>query len=354
MASDWRLLATPLRRHACLACGLLATRTQFSSGLFEDHYALYAHSPTDVRRERERQRAYARWILDACHRAGKTAQPRFVLDVGCGNGSLLLALKAHWPSATLIGCDPSAEAVAHAAGAGCTIWQGTASSVPSRVQADVVVSVNVIEHTDDPLAFLRNLRGGLTDDGTLVLICPDGGKPGVELLIADHVHSFAARHLCSLLERAGLAPRDVEQAPTALGSFQLIIAGTAQAAPEALSPLTTVDVSACRSYLQQWSALDAQLLSRIGDGGVSCFGIGEAAGLLRAYTPRTWQRVRSCTADEVRPSSRFGSLPAVPLEQISADATLLLAVRPQDQPGLAARLSSRFARVISWHDLIEV
>ena len=110
---------------------------------------------------------------------------------------------------------------------------------------------------------------------------------------------------------------------------------------------------ACSAYLQRWSALDGQLVSRLGDGGVSCFGVGEAAGLLRAYAPRTWQRVRSCTADELPESSRFGLVPAVPLDQLAGDEPLLLGVRPQDQPGLVERLSSRFARIISWHDLIE-
>jgi hypothetical protein len=81
--------------------------------------------------------------------------------------------------------------------------------------------------------------------------------------------------------------------------------------------------------------------------------VGEAAALLRAYTPRTWQRVRWCTADEVPGSSRFGLVPVVPLDQLAGDEPLLLGVRPQDQPGLVERLSSRFARIITWHDLIE-
>ena len=77
------------------------------------------------------------------------------------------------------------------------------------------------------------------------------------------------------------------------------------------------------------------------------------AGLLRAYAPRTWQRVRSCTADELREPSRFGLVPAIPLAHLAGDEALLLGVRPQDQPRLVERLSSRFARIISWHDLIE-
>ena len=41
----------------------------------------------------------------------------------------------------------------------------------------------------------------------------------------------------------------------------------------------------------------------------------------------------------------------MPLAQLAGDEALLLGVRPQDQPRLVERLSSRFARIISWHDL---
>jgi SAM-dependent methyltransferase len=324
------------------------------SGLFEGGYSLYAHAPFAAPRERRRQQLYARWIARALERAGRSTPPQSVLDVGCGNASLLLALGEEWPSATMLGCDPSAEAVAHASAAGCKVWQGSSSSLPADLQADLVVSVNVIEHTDDPVAFLQDARRRLSRDGTLVLICPDGAQPGVELLIADHAYSFASSHVSKILERAGLASRLVETAPPELGSFAMFI-GDSRLRPSAqpVRPMA-IDVGRLHSYLERWSALDDQLVSRLGDGGVSCFGVGEAAGLLRAYAPRSWQRVRSCTADEVPGSSRFGMVPVVPLDQLGGDEQLLLGVRPRDQPGLVERLSPLFTSVISWHDLIEV
>ena len=352
MASDWRVLPVPLQKRACAVCGLVSSATPARAGFFERGYSLYAHAPSASPREHRRQQLYARWIAQAYRRTAQLPQPQSVLDVGCGNGSLLLALGDEWPSATLAGCDPSAEAVAHASAAGCRVWQGTASSLPTDLQVDVVVSVNVIEHLDDPLAFLRDLVSRLNRDGMLVLICPDGARPGLELLIADHAYSFAPSHLATILERVQLGPRHLQPAPTDLGSFQMIIAGK----PSGASTPTVraaIDSSRLRAYLQRWSALDDQLVSRLGDGGVSCFGVGETAGLLRAYAPRTWQRVRSCTADEITESSRFGLIPAVPLDQVADDEPVMLGVRPQDQPGLVERLSSRFAHVISWHDLIE-
>jgi hypothetical protein len=186
----------------------------------------------------------------------------------------------------------------------------------------------------------------------LVLICPDGARPGLELLIADHTYSFASSHLAAILERVQLGPRHLEPAPTNLGSFQMAVAGH-RSGTSTPTVWAANDSSRLHAYFQRWSALDGQLVSRLGDGGVSCFGVGEAAGLLRAYAPRTWQSVRSCTADEITESSRFGLIPTVALDQLANDEPVMLGVRPQDQPELVERLSSRFARVISWHDLIE-
>src|SRR4029453_12758983 len=88
-------------------------------------------------------------------------------------------------------------------------------------------------------------------------------------------------------------------------------------------------------YLERWKQLDDQLLTRI-EGPLVCFGAGEAAGLLRAYAPRAWKSVRACTIDGA-PRGRFGELPILPLDAVAADVTVLVGVRPSDQPRLAER-----------------
>jgi hypothetical protein len=83
-----------------------------------------------------------------------------------------------------------------------------------------------------------------------------------------------------------------------------------------------------------------------------CFGAGEAAGLLRAYAPRAWASVRACTVDG---DSRggFGALSMIPLDSVPAGETILVGVRPADQPHVAERLAARFARVVTWYDLVD-
>jgi SAM-dependent methyltransferase len=344
MASDWRIVDEPLARVVCDACGLAWRRPSVDAGsLFTSGYTLYAHQPGGTR-ERGRQDEYARWLTRVI-----TAAPARVLDVGCGNGSLLRALRPLWPRAALLGCDPSPESVAHGSGDDLRLWPGTTTDLPPGLDADLVVSVNVIEHTPDPLAFLRELRQVVSPDGRLAIVCPDGGRPGVELLFADHLYSLARPHLESLVRRAGLHVVDASLAPESLGAFQMIVATPGDAART--SPPSVAQVAGRAAYLQQWRTLDERLAPRL-EPPVICFGAGEAAGLLRAYAPRAWSLVTGCTIDDATEGT-FGDLPMIPLDRIDAGRSVLLGVRPSDQRRLAERLRQRFSRVVAWYDLVD-
>ena len=362
MASDFRVVNERLARVLCAACGLVRRDPSASTGasFYASGYTLYAHPPGDAR-EQTRQQEYARWIAQGIGRV-----PRRVLDIGCGNGSLLRALKVHWPGAALLGCDPSRESIAQGFGGDLRLWTGTASNLPSDITADLVIAVNVIEHTIDPSAFLTALRNALQPDGMLVIVCPDGGRPGLDLLFVDHVYSFGREHLGTLLSRAGLQRLGASQAPRSLGAFQMAI-GRRRDASQTRPIHAPARVEDVKGYLERWRSLDDRLLARTkgpssgaaGAADVVCFGAGEAAGLLRAYAPRVWSSVRACTADVVptaqpgQPAPTFGELPFVPLDSVRSEETVLVGVRPADQAQVARRLAARFTHVVTWYDLVD-
>jgi SAM-dependent methyltransferase len=347
MLSDLRVVDVPLDKHACVTCGLVTRRPVGISALFESGYKLYDHAP-GAPRESARQSAYAKWLASQVDHP-----PQSVLDLGCGNGSLLLSLHQQWPDAELRGIDPSQESIARAREAGIDAHCGRVGHIQLE-PADLVVSVNVVEHVEDPSAFVGSMTTLVSPGGSLLLACPDGGRAWLELLFVDHMWSFAGSHLARLASSAGLDVASWAQAPSALGSFQLLRLTRPGATRSVRAPSVPEGLTAAkRDYLRAWGSLDRHLLKLSeGAAALACFGIGEAAGLLRAYAPDTWQRVHVCVADN--PEQRvFGEVPVIDYTGGRLDWPVLIAVRPDSQHAVAQRLLAAGCSVIQWNDLVE-
>lgn len=120
-----------------------------------------------------------------------------VLDVGCGTGlALTLPLAQALPAVRFTGVDSDAESIRFADARG---RPNVRFLLPHQLEAqarfDVVIASEVLEHVEEPGAFLVELRERLAPGGSLVVTLPNGYGP-FELAAA-----FEA-----LLELAGLLP----------------------------------------------------------------------------------------------------------------------------------------------------
>jgi SAM-dependent methyltransferase len=353
MLSDGRLVERPLEKADCAVCGAVGHCQPPSVAevvaTFESGYSLCAHAPGRPE-EDARQRAYADWIAESI----APAAPSRLFEIGCGNGSLLRALASRFPGAEAGGVDPSPEAVEHARSAGLAARRGFAADTAQEIRdRDLVLSVNVVEHTADPVAFLRALAAIASEDGRIVVICPDGGTPSSELLVFDHLHSFTDGALACLAGEAGLRVLSSRPAPATLGAFRMHVFGRGRDARPPEPGVLDALHAARAAYLQSWARLDDVLRERAGHDRLTGFGTGEAAFLLRAYAPRTWARVVRCTVDHPNASS-FCGLPVVPLPSTDPGSgeAVLLAVRPRDQDKVAGRLAGQWARIVRWDDIV--
>ena len=81
-----------------------------------------------------------------------------LLDVGCGSGALLSAVKNTCPDIKLYGLDVSKYAAEHASQF-AEVYAGNLKDAKySDNQFDVIATYHVIEHVKDPIPFLKNIK----------------------------------------------------------------------------------------------------------------------------------------------------------------------------------------------------
>ena len=116
-------------------------------------------------------RARSRLVVSALREAIGSARGRSVLDIGCGTGFLLAAIER--AGFTVAGLDMHLEGLryARARTAGALLCD-SATRVPFSAQFDAVTLCDVIEHTGDDVALLREAASALRPGGALVATVP--------------------------------------------------------------------------------------------------------------------------------------------------------------------------------------
>src|SRR2546423_14400835 len=116
-----------------------------------------------------RRRIIERFVAAVCREIGKR-KPR-ILDVGCGTGANLQMLAKHGASE---GVDVSGEALDFCRARGLSkVKQGAAESLPYEdASFDLVTGLDVVEHLDDDVAGLKEMRRVLRPRGRALLFVP--------------------------------------------------------------------------------------------------------------------------------------------------------------------------------------
>jgi SAM-dependent methyltransferase len=112
-----------------------------------------------------------RTVLDVVIAELGLPHPARILDAGCGSGRNMVDL-AHRGAVTGIELSPTSVAVARGRDAG-EVVEGSVLEMPfSDASFDLAVSLDVIEHLEDDLAALRELRRTVAPGGALLVTVP--------------------------------------------------------------------------------------------------------------------------------------------------------------------------------------
>lgn len=154
---------------------------------------------------------WQRIFFDRVHKALLTyiasiSTPQTILDVGCGTGRLLRAAQKQWPTATLIGVDPTQGMidVARQLTSNASFHLGTAESLPlPDATADIVLSTLSFHHWQDQLAGIREIKRVLRPHGQFFLV--DAYTPAWLAPLIRHNPTRKPEQVRDLFTTAGLA-----------------------------------------------------------------------------------------------------------------------------------------------------
>ena len=110
----------------------------------------------------------------------RESEPESVLDFGCGAGTYVTApLAEEFPHIRFVGVDADAESIYYAQQQYLmeNLRFASVGSEEALATYDMVIASEVIEHVDEPVAFLKMLVDRLNPDGRLLLTLPNGYGP---------------------------------------------------------------------------------------------------------------------------------------------------------------------------------
>lgn len=172
-----------------------------------------------------------RTLFDRVHQAvlqriGDDGAMESILDVGCGTGRLLRAIKQRWPNVQLIGVDAAEGMVeiAQQLTPGAVFHVGRAEVLPlPDASMDVVLSTMSFHHWSDQAVGVCEVARVLRPGGRFLLADVSVAAPLAKLIRSPRVHTPAS--LRNLFAQAAL---EVVQQQAIFSPFVLVTVGRHQ------------------------------------------------------------------------------------------------------------------------------
>jgi SAM-dependent methyltransferase len=148
-------------------------------------------------------------IFQLVSAATRSLAPGFrVLEVGCGNGTVLGALEQACPAGTVFGMDLFSEGLSFASSQGRKrLLQGDAHNPPFNIDFDVIGAFDVIEHLPDDEKILHDFHRMLRPGGKLIVTVPAYRWLWSEFDdVSHHCRRYHRPELQTKLHAAGFTP----------------------------------------------------------------------------------------------------------------------------------------------------
>ena len=354
-----RLVEQPLGKSVCLNCGLTQrVRSEFLglTSFYETDYASYFERPGTEKYHSKRYQQLVGWMIESLQHS---LDFKKVLDVGCGQGWAMDALASHYQNIKISGIEPSHHNSAIARKKGHNIVEGKIEEVSIDVKYDLIYSNNVIQHTNNAKSFISDARNLLKDDGIIIITCPDGSNPNIELFFCDHNYSFLPENLIALGKELGFTTTILKKSKEnpALPPAQLLLLTNNDHYRKDQGHHYINNGDHIRSIAQNKSRyiglldeLETYLSKKIsGYSHVFNFGASFWTSVLAGYFPDYWRRVEACIVDKNDGGEEFIGKEIIEVKDIEQieNAIVVLGTSPATHDTLDEKLKDRFD-IVRW------
>ena len=355
------IVEQPLGKSLCLECGFVQRNRFPFLGLgqyYQDDYASYYERPGTEPFHRKRYQSLLEWMSGYL---GESFMFSRVLDVGCGQGWMMEAISERYPGVHVAGIEPNGHNASIARAKGYSVAETKLESASRDQRFDLVYSNNVLQHVNDAARFLADMRSCLDDHGVMIVTCPDGSRPSIDLIWTDHNYSFLPQNLVALGKELGFATVRVDSSadnPSLPPALLLLLTDNPayrEAEAPGYRPLSEEDVRGAHrdksDYLSRFAELNEFLAQQISDAShVYNFGASYWTSVLAAYCPDYWEKVEACVIDKSDDVKQFMNRPIMELSEIGGvdGPVLVLGTAPLGHEQLEARLQP-YARVVGWN-----
>lgn len=137
-----------------------------------------------------------------------------VLDLGCGSGEIIVALKRRFPKLIAHGIDINPSAKEAEKFADVKIRVGQFPDTSFNVKYDLVILSGFLEHQKNPILFLKQIKKIIKSNGTIFVEIPDAfsiltkrqdlaQKRVHDIMNDEHLHHFSLNSLLKVVGKAG-------------------------------------------------------------------------------------------------------------------------------------------------------
>jgi SAM-dependent methyltransferase len=201
----------PVRLVSCASCGFVYSTPRptelFMSDFYRNRYLAFYEGCKQLTERYVRSHCLREAAVDRLIRYEDLIPRRgSVLDVGCGPGFYLHAVRTAHADATVLGIEPGSMQAQYARDVlQVALFEGQYQQFVSSSKYDLVTAFHVAEHVHDLVGFLGFLRRSVTDEGYVVIESPNlgGTWPDMGMFHIAHFYAFTPESIARLARQTG-------------------------------------------------------------------------------------------------------------------------------------------------------